>query len=216
MNPKDENLIDVDTSYLARPGQYEPGHGQPPSAFDPNASAPPPLGSTVMAAVVPGGGAPGGGAPADDFDAMFPPPPGAKGGGGGGGGGAAVPKAHVVDPPPGYSAQPGAPPPGYGGAPVVGAVVAGGQPDAGAPPDFDELEARFKAISGDGTTHFALHAPLPRVTTHCCAQAAAAAAARHQLHPLRCLRPRPRPPWLAVAPARRTTSRRGSLHSPVR
>ena len=67
-----------------------------------------------------------------------------------------MPKAHVVDPPPGYSGQPGAPPPGYGGAPVVGAVVAGGQPDAGAPPDFDELEARFKAISNDGTTHFAL------------------------------------------------------------
>ena len=38
MDPKDENLIDVEGSYLSRPTQFEPGQG--PNPADPNASAP--------------------------------------------------------------------------------------------------------------------------------------------------------------------------------
>ena len=37
-DPKDENLIDVEGSYLSRPTQFEPGQG--PNPADPNASAP--------------------------------------------------------------------------------------------------------------------------------------------------------------------------------
>ena len=49
-DPKDENLIDVENSYLARPGQFEPGYGgQPPNAANPNASAPPPMDPSLLA-----------------------------------------------------------------------------------------------------------------------------------------------------------------------
>ena len=47
-DPKDENLIDVgETSYLVRPGQFEPGFGQPPDAHNPYATAPPPTDSVL-------------------------------------------------------------------------------------------------------------------------------------------------------------------------
>ncbi len=49
LDPKDENLIDVDTSYLVRPGQFEPGFGQAPHAHNPLATAPPPTDSVLFA-----------------------------------------------------------------------------------------------------------------------------------------------------------------------
>ena len=46
-DPKDENLIDVENSYLVRPGQFEPGFGQPPDPHNPHATAPPPTDSVL-------------------------------------------------------------------------------------------------------------------------------------------------------------------------